>query len=393
MSKENLAAAPVTPVEPEKVILHQFPRMQAAPSLSPFALKLETYLRLAKISYQNDFSKPQSPGKGKCPWITFNNQNVADSSMCIEFLKTATGVDLIAGMDGPERAICRAFQKMVEEELSWVLALWRWVYDKDETTLKQVTSGKVKGFVTSKLLSNKIKNYTNGQGIGRHTQAEVMKIGEDDIRAVGDFLGSKKFFMGDLSSEIDCTMFGLFAQLVYASQTCPLASFVREQYPNIVEYCDRIKAEVWPDWEEICQAVKTEKEKKKESVKHTPSVNSSTTTEGAPIMNGNGNYAAQNGHEENNGGVTLNGIVPIDTDHVVTERTMTVKEQPTAFTDGDVVVVKEVHKTMIVQETPVEDLPKENGHHHMTNGDHRLADSGTDHEHVHRNGGFTVPAV
>ena len=35
-----------------KVILFQFPRGPYAPSLSPFALKLETYLRMASIPYQ-----------------------------------------------------------------------------------------------------------------------------------------------------------------------------------------------------------------------------------------------------------------------------------------------------------------------------------------------------
>lgn len=37
------------------VILHQVPRGLRAPSASPFALKLETFLRMAKISYQVNF--------------------------------------------------------------------------------------------------------------------------------------------------------------------------------------------------------------------------------------------------------------------------------------------------------------------------------------------------
>jgi hypothetical protein len=34
------------------VVLHQFPRGYKVPSISPFALKLETYLRMADITYQ-----------------------------------------------------------------------------------------------------------------------------------------------------------------------------------------------------------------------------------------------------------------------------------------------------------------------------------------------------
>ena len=34
------------------VILHQFPRGYKVPSASPFALKLETYLRMADITYK-----------------------------------------------------------------------------------------------------------------------------------------------------------------------------------------------------------------------------------------------------------------------------------------------------------------------------------------------------
>jgi len=36
----------------DTVILHQIGRGPYAPSISPFAVKLETYLRLANISYE-----------------------------------------------------------------------------------------------------------------------------------------------------------------------------------------------------------------------------------------------------------------------------------------------------------------------------------------------------
>ena len=53
------------------VVLHQFPRGLTCPSISPYVLKLETFLRIHRIKYVNDFEQPLSE-KGKCPWITFN---------------------------------------------------------------------------------------------------------------------------------------------------------------------------------------------------------------------------------------------------------------------------------------------------------------------------------
>ena len=46
------------------VVLHHYARAKLIPDGSPFGLKMETYLRMADIKYENDFKYPSSP-KGK----------------------------------------------------------------------------------------------------------------------------------------------------------------------------------------------------------------------------------------------------------------------------------------------------------------------------------------
>lgn len=58
---------------------------KVGPSVSPFVIKLETYLRLAKIPYQVDKGDIWGP-KGKTPWITYNGVHMGDSQIIIKFL-------------------------------------------------------------------------------------------------------------------------------------------------------------------------------------------------------------------------------------------------------------------------------------------------------------------
>lgn len=58
-----------------KVILHALPRAYTCPNISPFVIKLETYLRIKNIDYEIDFSKPFGPF-GKSPWITFEGNYI-----------------------------------------------------------------------------------------------------------------------------------------------------------------------------------------------------------------------------------------------------------------------------------------------------------------------------
>ncbi len=58
----------------DKVVLHMFPRSKYRPNPSPFPMKFETYLRMAGIEYEVDFTQPMG-SKGKTPWMTFHGKD------------------------------------------------------------------------------------------------------------------------------------------------------------------------------------------------------------------------------------------------------------------------------------------------------------------------------
>lgn len=68
--------------------------------------------------FQNDFEEPMG-AKGKSPWITLEEVEVADSQLCLELLAKNFHKDLSSHLSYEERAIARAFHIMTEEHLYW----------------------------------------------------------------------------------------------------------------------------------------------------------------------------------------------------------------------------------------------------------------------------------
>ena len=88
-----------------------------------------------------------------------------------------------------------------------------------------------------------------GHGIGRHNDAEIRTIAEGDIGSISEFLDNKPFFMGDQPTSIDAVMFGFLAQLVwFMPPEHWTTELVTGEFKNIAEYCERMKAKYWPDW-------------------------------------------------------------------------------------------------------------------------------------------------
>lgn len=231
----------------DTVILHQVGRGPCAPSITPFAIKLESYLRLAKIPYQNVHDMKTS-SKGKFPWIEYNGDIIADSQFCIEYLNKKLNIDINKHLTDEQRGIGRAFQKMFEENTYWALALYRWYYDAD---LKAIAAFKLPFFMKwfiKRTLSRTVKKNAVGHGIGRHSEKELYKIMCDDLKALSDFIGKKKYLFGDKPSEMDCAIFGQLAQMLWQSYGNQSEKALKG-FPNLCDYCERMKETIWPDWE------------------------------------------------------------------------------------------------------------------------------------------------
>jgi len=236
---------------PNTVILHMTPRGHHAPSYSPFPIKLETYLRIAKIPYKPDFSSPFSP-KGKTPWISYNGVDVSDSQFCIEYLNKIFNKDICSHLSTDNKAFARAYLILIENSLYWCLAIWRWRHVPGQSKVQRAVAGN--RFVLW-MIQREVAKQAHGQGMGRHSMEELMHIAELEFRSLSSFLGTKKFLMGDQPSEVDCSMFGMLATIYWHDTDFPMRKLMMGELDNLASYCERMKAEFWPDWND-CITVK-----------------------------------------------------------------------------------------------------------------------------------------
>ena len=57
--------------------------------------------------------------KGKTPWMTFNEEHIADSQLCIDHLNHELGIDMNKHLSPEQKAIARAMRLMMEDNMYW----------------------------------------------------------------------------------------------------------------------------------------------------------------------------------------------------------------------------------------------------------------------------------
>ena len=246
------------------VQLVQFPRTHTIVSLSPYSLKLETWLRMAGIKYRNVSNQlTTASSKGQVPFVELNGRQLADSNMIIDHLRDHFHVPIDDQLSAQEKAQARAFHFLIEESLCRCIYYDRakdfgWLAT-DQGLLPHVPT--YQKFLFQKFiikqLQRRIKNASHAQGYGRHSVEEIEALAKQDLLALSTQLGNKPFMFGQKPTTVDATLFGHLTQLTDTPLHCldQLKSFVEQSTPNLVEFVHRVKQTYWPDWAQICETL------------------------------------------------------------------------------------------------------------------------------------------
>lgn len=228
------------------ISLHQYPPVWGLPSLSPFCIKVETYLRMANLPYQVVRERnPRKGPKGKMPVLYDDGKGIPDSSFIIEYLENKYSIRMDHDLSQEKRALAHTIKIMIEEHLYFVLLYSRWIDPLGKETInkefRQFFPKLISGFVL-KWISSNLNKQAYQQGIGRHSQEEIYHLGRKNITALSDLMGKNLYVLTDKPHTIDATVYAFLVTILASPFESPLKKCVKE-HANLVSYCDRMKNE------------------------------------------------------------------------------------------------------------------------------------------------------
>jgi glutathione S-transferase len=232
------------------IVLHQGPAKWGVANISPFCLKLESYLRMAGLQYTARNADFRRTPKGKIPFIEEDGKILGDSQLIIEHLQRKHGDSLDAKLRPEDRAQGHLVRRMLEESTYWHIVHVRYVPEQAWAVYKPIFEALlppiVGKFVAPRIRSGLLKSL-HAHGLGRHQPAEVLEMGKQDISALATLLGDKPFLLGDHPSSFDATAYAFLASITAFPVDSPFRSFTLEQ-KNLVQYVDRFHQRYFANW-------------------------------------------------------------------------------------------------------------------------------------------------
>jgi len=242
----------------DMVYLCQFPCSPGMRSISPFALKLETWLRLTGIQYTNVYTTTFSKSTKMIPYIELNGKELADTSVIIKDFKKMFQVNPDENLNSKQLALGHTLKRMVECYTVKYAFYWRYgkmmpeFYEKAITPWEQTTSTTF--FRKIQPVISRVRAYFNG--ISRLSIQHQVEQCRQDFEVLSTFLGENDYFLEtNEPTTTDCVIFGILVQFFWMLDVnmCPeLESSINNSCENLRQFNRRMKEKLWPDWDKMC---------------------------------------------------------------------------------------------------------------------------------------------
>lgn len=226
------------------MILYGFGATHGVEDPSPFVLKVHTYLRMAGIEYESrgNLGYLRKAPKGKLPYLKDGDNIIADSSFIIDHLKEKYPNDLDSHLSAEEKSQAYFAQKAFEESWYWCGVYFRWEHEPSWQKLKSIFFKNLSfplSLIVPSLARRGIVSSINSQGIGRHTESEILSIAKQHFDHFDTQLTNKQYWFGDQPSSMDAIAFAFLAQAILFELDNPVSRLAK-QYGNLTSYCERM---------------------------------------------------------------------------------------------------------------------------------------------------------
>ncbi|KAI8846410.1 hypothetical protein BC829DRAFT_266184 [Chytridium lagenaria] len=244
--------SPQDPREPNTLYVHM-PALRpwGYPNASPFSSKLECFLRMAEIKYVVVWGMDlKMAPKGKVPFIEYNGKLLGDTEFIFKFLVEKYPDCQLTDehLTPEEKAVALAFNRLACEHMVYTMGYARnyEYFDKTLEIYGYGASGWIKNMIVKNMRKASSKRFA-AHGLTVHSRDEIYGIGNEDLKAISDFLGDKPFLMGDRPCQVDAALFGILSSTLWIPLEYPGKEYAYKECPNLHDYLVRIKERYFAD--------------------------------------------------------------------------------------------------------------------------------------------------